>query len=283
MGVKKPLNYKRLPIKKVKKIADLPESYDLRTAFPNCKSVQMVRDQSACGSCWAFGAAEAMSDRICIQSKGQEQTLVSSENLVACCSDCGDGCNGGTPSVAWSFWQNTGIPSGGLYGDNSTCQPYKFPPCDHHVNGKYGPCPSDEYNTPTCSSSCVKASALNYNSDLSFASSAYGVDADEQSIMTELYTNGSIEVDFTVYADFPLYKSGVYQQTSDEELGGHAVKLIGWGVENGTKYWLIANSWNNGWGDHGYFKIIRGVDECGIEDDPNAGMPILKSSLQFLQ
>jgi len=32
---------------------------------------------------------------------------------------------------------------------------------------------------------------------------------------------------------------------------GHAVKIIGWGVEKGTPYWLVANSWNTDWGDNG--------------------------------
>ena len=47
--------------------------------------------------------------------------------------------------------------------------------------------------------------------------------------------------------------SGVYQHVSGAELGGHAVKMIGWGTENGTPYWLISNSWNTDWGDHGQY------------------------------
>ncbi|PAV79919.1 hypothetical protein WR25_23894 [Diploscapter pachys] len=49
-------------------------------------------------------------------------------------------------------------------------------------------------------------------------------------------------------------------------MGGHAVKLVGWGTENGTPFWRIANSWNADWGENGYFRILRGVDECGIEE-----------------
>ena len=49
--------------------------------------------------------------------------------------------------------------------------------------------------------------------------------------------------------------------------------MIGWGVENGVKYWLCVNSWNNEWGDKGLFKIRRGTNECGIENSVNAGMP----------
>ena len=48
-----------------------------------------------------------------------------------------------------------------------------------------------------------------------------------------------------------LYITGVYQHTTGELLGGHAVKMIGWGYEDSKPYWLIANSWNTDWGDHG--------------------------------
>ena len=76
-----------------------------------------------------------------------------------------------------------------------------------------------------------------------------------------------------VYADFLNYKSGVYRHTTGSALGGHAVKMVGWGVEDGTKYWLVANSWNTHWGDNGFFKILRGEDECGIEGGIVAGIP----------
>ena len=66
---------------------------------------------------------------------------------------------------------------------------------------------------------------------------------------------------------------GVYQHTSGGILGGHAIKILGWGEENGSPYWLVANSWNPDWGLHGYFKILRGSNECGIEDQVVAGLP----------
>jgi C1A family cysteine protease len=82
----------------------------------------------------------------------------------------------------------------------------------------------------------------------------YSVSYKVEQIQTELMTNGPVEGAFTVYADFPTYKSGVYQHVSGGVLGGHAIRILGWGTENGTPYWLVANSWNPDWGDHG--KVI---------------------------
>ena len=61
---------------------------------------------------------------------------------------------------------------------------------------------------------------------------------------------------FTVYEDFLTYKSGVYQHQTGSALGGHAIKTIGWGTQDGEDYWLCVNSWNNTWGDKGLFKIF---------------------------
>lgn len=62
----------------------------------------------------------------------------------------------------------------------------------------------------------------------------------------ELFKNGPVQTAFTVYEDFLSYRSGVYQHKTGNALGGHAVKMIGYGVENGTPYWLVVNSWNTG-------------------------------------
>lgn len=70
------------------------------------------------------------------------------------------------------------------------------------------------------------------------------------------------------------YKSGVYvhQETStSKKLGGHAVKIIGWGNEGGQDYWLVANSWGPTWGDSGFFKMGTSQTCCGFEASTIAG------------
>jgi len=270
MGVKK--NGFKLPVKKMTYDASaIPDSFDARTQWgQQCPSVLEVRDQSACGSCWAFGAVEAMTDRTCIQSSGALQPHLSAEDMNSCCWYCGAGCDGGDPGSAWAYWVASGVVDGGNYGQGG-CAPYSLAPCEHHINGTHYPhCPTDEYPTPACPTTC--SNGAGFAASKHFGATSYSIDSNPADIQTEIMTNGPVEVAFTVYSDFLTYKSGVYQYTTGDELGGHAVKMLGWGTLSGTPYWIIANSWNADWGDNGYFMILRGQDECGIEDDVQAGM-----------
>ncbi|KAJ8730061.1 hypothetical protein PYW07_017099 [Mythimna separata] len=106
--------------------------------------------------------------------------------------------------------------------------------------------------------------------------SIYTIPSDEEHIKAELFKNGPVEAAFTVYADFTDYKDEVYQHTMGDYDGIHDVKMLGWGVENGMKYWLVANSWNSDWGDKGYFKILRGENHCDIESKVIAGEPLIE-------
>jgi len=253
-----------LPVKQWSSIGALPTSFNSITNWPFCPTIKQIRDQSACGSCWAFGAVESISDRYCILMN--KNLTISSADLAFCCDSCGDGCEGGYPSAAWQYWVDNGLVEEG-------CWPYPFPSCDHHVPGSKHPCPSSTYPSPACKNSCASGwNGPSWPNDLHYGATAYSLQG-EESIMQEIYKNGPVETAFTVYEDFLSYKSGVYQHTSGPALGGHAVKFVGWGVENGVKYWLTANSWNPTWGENGFFKIIRGVDNCGIEDEVNAGTP----------
>ncbi|XP_064462542.1 cathepsin B-like isoform X2 [Ornithodoros turicata] len=249
----------------------IPDEFDSRTHWSHCPTVSEIRDQGSCGSCWAFGAAESMSDRHCIHN-GLHVHLAT-DDLLACCSTCGDGCNGGYPAAAWSYWVDSGIVTGGNYGSNEGCLPYPVKPCDHHVNGTLGPCGKDP-PTPRCVHVCRRGYGRNYQNDKHFGLSSYSISDNVTQIQAEIMKNGPVEASFSVYSDFVTYKSGVYQQHSGILMGGHAIRILGWGVEDDVPYWLIANSWNREWGDGGYFKILRGSNECGIEDDIVAGIPM---------
>ncbi|KAJ8926212.1 hypothetical protein NQ314_021432 [Rhamnusium bicolor] len=266
---------------------DIPEFFDARDEWPQCDSVSEIRDQAACGSCWAFGAVEAMSDRICIHSGGKSQVSVSAEDLLTCCSACGYGCDGGYLDAAWSYWVKSGIVTGGPYHTTTGCRAYTIAPCAHHVVSTRPACSSGG-GTPACVRECDAGTRKSYEQELTFGKTAYKVPKDVAQIQLEIMTNGPVEAAFSVYADFLSYKkcsftliyrmatsSGVYQHTTGSYEGGHAIRILGWGVEKNTPYWLVANSWNTDWGDNGYFKILRGSNHVGIEGSVIAGIPKL--------
>ncbi|EYC18389.1 hypothetical protein Y032_0028g1835 [Ancylostoma ceylanicum] len=105
--------------------------------------------------------------------------------------------------------------------------------------------------------------------------SAYVVSKNEKDIRREIWKNGPVQAGYYVYEDFRFYRGGIYKHQWGAQTGGHAVKIIGWGkaMVNGTDtpYWLIANSWNVKWGEKGYFRMIRGENNCNLESMIYAG------------
>ena len=76
----------------------------------------------------------------------------------------------------------------------------------------------------------------------------------------------SIGIDSS-HQSIQFYSSGVYRERdcSADDLD-HAVLVVGYGQEwNGRKYWLVKNSWGEGWGENGYMKIARNEGNmCGV-------------------
>jgi cathepsin B len=84
--------------------------------------------------------------------------------------------------------------------------------------------------------------------------------------MNEIFTNGPVVATFAVYDDFWTYSSGIYNHTHGELTDYHAVKIVGWGeTATGIKFWRVANSWSAGWGERGFFSIIRGTNNAQFE------------------
>ena len=129
----------------------------------------------------------------------------------------------------------------------TSCQAYKLP--------------------PLCKNYCDSTTSYTYFlAQLRYGRSQYALPAyNTVAMQNDIMTYGPITAAFYVYNDFFSYSSGVYRHVSGAFAGGHAIKIIGWGVEGGVPYWLCANSWGTGWGIGGLFKIRRGYNECYIE------------------
>lgn len=95
-------------------VVDTPPTFDGREKWP--KYVSEIRDQQSCGSCWAFGAAEALTDRFAIASDGKINVILSPEDMVSCDTN-NYGCNGGYMDLSWEYLENKGIVT-------DSCFPY---------------------------------------------------------------------------------------------------------------------------------------------------------------
>lgn len=252
----------------------IPRKFDARKEWRRCITIGQVRDQGNCGSCWAFATSSAFADRLCIATNQEFNELLSAEELTFCCHLCGFGCHGGYPIKAWSYFRRHGIVTGGDYQSNEGCAPYRVPPCitDEYGNNTCRGQPMERNHR--CTRMCYGDQEINYDDDHRFTRDYYYLTY--ASIQKDVMTYGPIEASMDVYDDFPSYKSGVYEKSENATyLGGHAVKLIGWGEEFGVPYWLMVNSWNENWGDEGLFKIRRGTNECGVDNSTSAGVPVV--------
>ncbi|RZB38829.1 Peptidase C1 and/or Propeptide C1 domain containing protein, partial [Asbolus verrucosus] len=245
--------------------ADIPVSFDARIQWPQCESINKTRNQGGCSNSWAFVAASVITDRVCIASNGTIKTEFSIDDILTCCgehclADEHSPCGGGRADKAWEFWRATGIVSGGIYNPHQGCKPYLEETLF-------------DTNSTQCKFTCTnKSYTVPYKKDkVSGKNITYIWSRNVAEIQMEIMNNGPVEAFIEIYEDFEAYKEGSFTGL------GHSVKIIGWGVENGADYWLGSNSWGKRWGFDGFFKILRGKDECNIETAIMSGIPNLYS------
>lgn len=226
----------------------IPESFDARVQWPGC--IGPIRSQGQCGGCYAFAAAEVLSDRFCIANSQLRppQFQLSSQAIISCSPSPNRGCVGGYVPSTWTYLESVGIPT-------ESCYPYTS------EGGTASRC-----NAGSCSDGTpYKVYKARQNSTRQLQ----GV----STIQTEIMTNGPVHATMNVYQDFFVYRSGVYKQSYGSDTGLHSIKIIGWGTDpSAGPYWICANSWGTSWGGlGGYFWI--GVGQCNIEKEVYAGLP----------
>ena len=206
---------------------EIPDNFDVRNKWPNC--VSKIYDQRSCGACYAFSAAAAFSMRFCIKNNLAEIINFSPQNLVNCLS----GCKGEFPDIVWNYMNEFGITT-------DECISYKN-------------------SQKSCSLNCDYKT----NKFIKYHSGNTVFLEDESSIKREIMTNGPVTSMLNIYSDYYDYQSGIYShKRGDSVIGFHSIAIIGWGVENNEKYWLIQDSYGTTKGENGYMKIKIG-DECG--------------------
>jgi len=219
-------------------VSALPDSFD----WVAKGAVNPVKNQGQCGSCWAFSTVANIEGVNFV--KTQKLVSLSEQELVDCdkTGSQGDqGCEGGLPSNAFKFMiaNKTGLDAESKY-------PYTARDGACHVQR------ADE---------------------LVFISGWKQIASDEDQMAAALVQYGPLSIGINA-GPMQWYSGGIadpFNILCNPKSIDHGVAIVGFGSEP-KKYWKIRNSWGLTWGEQGYYRIVRGVNKCGLTSMPTTAV-----------
>lgn len=227
LGLNKlPEGYKKREInehKQLKNILQAPDKWDWRDQG----AVTPVKNQGACGSCWAFSVIAGIEGSF-FQEVGT-LTEFSEQNIMDCVRNgINNGCNGGHYVPAWDYMKKM----------------------------KQGFALMKDYPYTGKDETCRNFTEVGFVNDWSL----YNVDAARlRTILSMFVVAVAIEAENDL---FRAYSGGVITKDCGTNLD-HAVTAVGYGTDdNGQEYFIVKNSWGTSWGEQGYVRIAP--DQCGI-------------------
>jgi len=210
--------------------------------------VNPIKNQGQCGSCWAFSTIGSIESRFAVL--GNKLQSFSEQEIVDCshgCSleppygqVCNQGCDGGWQWNAFEdvmMWKGVELEANYPYmAVTQTCKGTNTPPVD----------------APITNYTCLSTPAGNV--------------ADEVQMATYMIANGPISIAMDA-GILESYTGGIINPAAGDcsqvQLD-HAIIIVGYGEEAGLDFWIVRNSWGTTWGEKGYFRIVRGVNACGL-------------------
>jgi cathepsin B len=208
----------------------LPDNFDVRKQWPNCK-LPVQNQSKKCNGAYALSLATAQAERSCISSLNQNEVKPLSAQEMLSCDTKNHGCRSGALNIALEYMMNPGLAP-------EKCLEYKG-------------------NDVQCSQACKNPEREKIDT--------FCIVFGGEDIMREIFKHGPVVATMQIYSDFLTYSKGVYVKGDDVPRfsGMHAVKIIGWGTESGdenepnsgNRYWLVENTWGDDWGEHGVAKV----------------------------
>jgi C1A family cysteine protease len=235
----------------------LPKNWDWRNVG-GVNYVPSPKKQGRCGSCYIFSSVSSLEARLRILTNNEDQTTFSKQYVVSC-NFYTEGCKGGYPILVGKFLSEFEIVP-------ESCFPYEA---------------KDVKCSKRCDNSLSKRKY--FVSRYEYLGGFYGA-TNEELMMKEIRARGPMPGNILVPWSFSYYKKGIYSRdknlkknngkistktlmdnNEDWEKVEHSILLVGWGEENGVKYWIGLNTWGTKFGENGFFRILRGENECNVE------------------
>ena len=155
----------------------IPEAYNFRESYPEC--AHPVYNQGNCSSSYSIAAVSATSDRLCRSRHGEFQEQLSPQSPLSC-DDKNYRCGGGSVTRVFELGKKEGFVT-------HSCMAFK----------------GNEEIQDSCDTlftNCEK-----------FKVKDYCVASSEENIKREILERGPVVAGMTVFKDFLVYKSGVYE------------------------------------------------------------------------
>ena len=205
----------------------------------------------------------ALADRIKIARKGMGVDInLAIQYILNCGTEVAGSCHGGSATGASQF-----VPDSGSVPDD-TCLQYAA--CS--AESQEGDCASADYPCKpmnVCRTCSTFSDMGGFCSPLDTFPNAtiaeYGEVSGERHMMAEIFTRGPIACGVDA-GPLDKYQNGILDAPNHMDID-HIISVVGWGTDpqTGTKYWIGRNSWGEYWGELGYFRVVRGENQLGIE------------------
>uniref|UniRef100_A0A7S1AJT0 Peptidase C1A papain C-terminal domain-containing protein n=1 Tax=Noctiluca scintillans TaxID=2966 RepID=A0A7S1AJT0_NOCSC len=245
----------------------LPEE----VSWEHLPSLQNIRNQGHCGSCWAISTATALAAHS--ELSGFNRTF-STQELVSCVPNpnhCGGtgGCHGATAELALAYAMRYGVAT-------ESAVPYAatVTACQSHVTG--ASIAADLQEAVSGASAVGVHSSTTRDVGPSLGMQAWHRLAENRlsPLMLALVHDGPVVSSVAAHKWF-LYHTGIFDSCAS--VVNHAVVLVGYGQEphRNLSYWKIQNSWGEFWGEGGRLRLLRhGSEEgepCRVDRKPEQG------------
>jgi len=207
----------------------LPKSVDWS------KHAGKVYKQGVCAACYTFTTTAAIESEFHIKT-GKHLPELSSQQILSCSKDFGNhGCLGGNMEKSY-----------------------------HYLMHSKGLAKASAYPYAGSATPCADKNLKRYPIKLAgFRKIQRGSEDDLQDALAQRPVAVGIDAH---HPAFKLYDSGVFDVDYCTAHLTHAVLVVGYGEENGKKFWKIKNSWGKEWGTNGYGKMARGKNLCAISN-----------------